>query len=247
MIDPEGIPLPLVEGGYPTAFISYSWDDETHKAWVKELATQLRADGIDVHLDHWHTVPAINCQNSWSAKSGETNMSSSCAHQYKAKSEGRMGGGMSAGIDYRVTNSLAVGLFGGYSHTWTDLRPGSIDVDTGRGGLYGTYFDSQGWWVNAGVWGGYNSYSTSRQALLGPANGSTNGYEVSTFGDAGYDIHCGNLTFGPIVAMQYTTVHIGSFSEHGSLVPLNVHSDSEDSFRTDAGRGPPTPGMRETL
>ena len=144
-------------------------------------------------------------------------------------------GGMSAGIDYRITDHLAVGLFGGYSHTWTDLKPGNVDVDTGRGGLYATYFDPQGWWVNAGIWGGYNSYSTSRQALLGPANGSTNGYEVSTFGDAGYDIHCGNLTFGPVVSMQYTTVHIDSFTEHGSLVPLNIHADSEDSLRTDAG------------
>jgi outer membrane autotransporter protein len=144
-------------------------------------------------------------------------------------------GGISAGIDYRITDHLAVGLFGGYSHTWTDLKPGNVDVDTGRGGLYATYFDPTGWWVNAGVWGGYNSYSTSRQAILGLANGSTNGYEVSTFGDAGYDIHCGNLTFGPVVSMQYTTVHIDSFSEHGSLVPLNVHSDSEDSLRTDAG------------
>jgi outer membrane autotransporter protein len=144
-------------------------------------------------------------------------------------------GGMSAGIDYRITNHLAVGLFGGYSHTWADLRPGNVDVDTGRGGLYATYFDPTGWWVNAGVWGGYNSYSTSRQALLGPANGSTDGYEFSTFGDAGYNIQCGDLSFGPVVGMQYTTAHIGGFTEHGSLVPLDVHSDSEDSLRTEAG------------
>jgi hypothetical protein len=59
-------------------------------------------------------------------------------------------GGMLAGVDYRLTDRIAVGLFGGYSHTWTDLRPGSIDMDTGRGGIYGTYFDPTGWWVNVG-------------------------------------------------------------------------------------------------
>jgi outer membrane lipase/esterase len=143
-------------------------------------------------------------------------------------------GDMSAGIDYRITDHLAVGLFGGYSHTWADLRPGSIDVDTGRGGLYGTYFN-RGLWLNAGVWGGYNSYSTSRQALLGLANGSADGYEVSTFGDAGYNIYCGNLSFGPIVSMQYTTAHVSGFTERGSLVPLDIHADSEDSLRTDVG------------
>ena len=142
-------------------------------------------------------------------------------------------GGMSAGIDYLITDQLAVGLFGGYSHTWVNFKPGSADVDTGRGGLYATYFNSTGWWVDAGVWGGYNSYSTSRRALLGPANGSTDGYEISTFGEAGYNFHCGDLTWGPLVAMQYTDVHVSGFSEHGSLVPLDIHSNSQDSLRTD--------------
>jgi SEFIR domain len=32
---------------HPTAFISYSWDDEAHKEWVRHLATQLRADGVE--------------------------------------------------------------------------------------------------------------------------------------------------------------------------------------------------------
>jgi hypothetical protein len=42
---------------HPTVFISYSWDDEAHKEWVRQLATQLRADGVDARLDHWHAVP----------------------------------------------------------------------------------------------------------------------------------------------------------------------------------------------
>jgi hypothetical protein len=41
----------------PKVFISYSWDNEAHKAWVKELATRLRADGADVTLDRWATAP----------------------------------------------------------------------------------------------------------------------------------------------------------------------------------------------
>jgi autotransporter-associated beta strand protein len=140
-------------------------------------------------------------------------------------------GGMSAGIDYLITDQLAVGLFGGYSHAWVNFkRSGSADVDTGRGRLYAT-----GWWVNAAVWGGYNSYSTSRQALLGLANGSTDGYEISTFCEAGYNFHCGNLVWGPLVAMQYTDAHVSGFSENGSLVPLDVHSNSQDSLRTDVG------------
>ena len=35
--------------------------------------------------------------------------------------------------------------------------------------------------------------------------------------------------------MQYTTAHISGFTEHGSLVPLDIHADSEDSLTTDLG------------
>ena len=41
----------------PTAFITYSWDDEDHKAWVKGLAERLRGDGVDVLLDIWEVAP----------------------------------------------------------------------------------------------------------------------------------------------------------------------------------------------
>src|ERR1019366_7293807 len=41
----------------PTAFISYSWDDDAHRDWVRKLAERLRADGVDVEIDQWSAVP----------------------------------------------------------------------------------------------------------------------------------------------------------------------------------------------
>jgi hypothetical protein len=41
----------------PTAFVSYSWDNDAHRAWVAGLAARLRQDGVDVTLDQWHAVP----------------------------------------------------------------------------------------------------------------------------------------------------------------------------------------------
>jgi outer membrane lipase/esterase len=145
-------------------------------------------------------------------------------------------GGVSVGIDYRITDCLAVGIFGTYAHTWTSLNPGDVDVDTGRGGAYATYWN-QGFYVDGGIWGGYNSYGTSRQTLLQGhfANGSTEGYEFSTFLDTGYDFHFGNLSIGPVFSAQYTNAHVDGFTEHGASLPLNVHSDSEESWRTDLG------------
>jgi outer membrane autotransporter protein len=143
-------------------------------------------------------------------------------------------GGVTVGIDYRIMDHLAIGVFGSYAHTWTDLNPGSVDVNTGRGGLYATYFN-HGFYVNAAAFGGYNSYDTSRAGLLGFASGNTDGGEFSTFVDAGYDLHLGNFTIGPIAALQYTYVSVSGFSETGSLIPLRIHSDSQDSLRTDLG------------
>jgi outer membrane autotransporter protein len=144
-------------------------------------------------------------------------------------------GGVNVGVDYRITDNLAIGLFGTYAHTWTSLNPGSIDANTGVGGLYVTYWN-QGFYINGAVFGGYNSYDTSRGELTNTeANGSTSGYEVSTFVDTGYDFHFGNLSFGPVFAAQYTNVHVDGFTEQGAFLPLNIHSDSEESWRTDLG------------
>jgi outer membrane autotransporter protein len=144
-------------------------------------------------------------------------------------------GGFIIGLDYRITDHFAVGLMGSYAHTSTSLQPsGDIDVNTGRGGLYATYFD-HGFYFNAAAYGGGNSYDTSRQGLLGMANGSTSSGEFSTWAEAGYDFHFGDFTVGPVGALQYTLVHTDGFDEQGSLLPLHIHSDQEASLRTDLG------------
>ena len=96
-------------------------------------------------------------------------------------------GGFIIGVDYRITDYFAIGLMGSYAYTRTNLQPsGDIDVNTGRGGLYFTYF-SHGFYINGAAYGGHNSYDTSRQGLLGAANGSTSGGEFSTWTEAEYE------------------------------------------------------------
>ena len=38
----------------PSIFVSYSHDSESHMAWVLQLATRLRANGVDILLDRWN-------------------------------------------------------------------------------------------------------------------------------------------------------------------------------------------------
>lgn len=40
----------------PQVFMSYSHDDEAHRAWVLQLSTRLRSNGVDVCLDRWNVT-----------------------------------------------------------------------------------------------------------------------------------------------------------------------------------------------
>jgi hypothetical protein len=76
----------------PKAFISYSWDDE-HKDWVKQLATRLRADGVDVTLDHWHSAPGDQIPAFMERAVRENDyVIVVCTPQFRVKSDGRGGG-----------------------------------------------------------------------------------------------------------------------------------------------------------
>ena len=144
-------------------------------------------------------------------------------------------GGVSLGIDFRLTDFLAIGAMGEYSHTWTSLDPsGHLDVDSGRGGIYATLFGN-GFYLNSGIYGGHNNYDSGRSSFLGMANGSTEGEEWSAFVSGGYDFHFGHLSAGPIASLQYTDVHIDGFNENGSTAPLAVHAGTEESLRSDIG------------
>ena len=144
-------------------------------------------------------------------------------------------GGFSLGVDYRITDQLAIGAFGEYAHTWTSLEPsGDIDVDSGRGGIYATWY-THGFYLDGAIWGGHNVYSSSRPTLGGSASGGPGGAEFSTFGIAGYDFHFGGLTVGPIASLQYTYVNINGFGEKGSLAALQYTAQNAGSLRTDFG------------
>lgn len=41
----------------PKIFISYSWESDEHKDWVRLLSERLTQNGVNVRLDQWHIVP----------------------------------------------------------------------------------------------------------------------------------------------------------------------------------------------
>ncbi len=77
----------------PTAFISYSWDSDAHKEWVKALAARLRGDGVDVTLDQWHLVPGDQMPAFMERSVRESDyVLIVCTPRYKDRSDNRTGG-----------------------------------------------------------------------------------------------------------------------------------------------------------
>jgi TIR domain len=77
----------------PKAFVSYSWDNPVHKKWVKELATRLRGDGVDVMLDQWEVVPGDQLPKFMeTAIRDNSYVLIICTPHYKKKSDERLGG-----------------------------------------------------------------------------------------------------------------------------------------------------------
>ena len=145
-------------------------------------------------------------------------------------------GGFTLGVDYKVTPNFAIGLSAGYAHTDSNMADGvgRIGVDGGKLGGYATYFTG-GFYIDTAVNGGYNSYTTKRLALGGDAFGDTDGGELNVLFGTGYTFHAGGLSFGPTGTFQYTYLGVNGFTENGSLAPLNMPGQSQDSVRTAFG------------
>ena len=77
----------------PKVFFSYSWDDDSHKKWVADLATVLRNDGIETILDQWHAVPGDQLPAFMEKEIRENDyVLVICTPNYRLKSDERQGG-----------------------------------------------------------------------------------------------------------------------------------------------------------
>jgi outer membrane autotransporter protein len=150
-------------------------------------------------------------------------------------------GGVTVGVDYRVCDHFAVGIDGSYNGSTADLVDrGRVEMDGGKAGAYATVFGykilGSTIHIDGAVSGGWNSYDTNRTGLEDlPVRGSTNGSELNAMLAYGGDWHFGCLLIGTWSTLQYTNVQIDSFTETGSLAPLQIQDQNEDSFRTSTG------------
>src|SRR6266545_1231981 len=68
-------------------------DDDAHKEWVRSLAERLRADGVDIKLDRWETVPGDQLPAFMERAIRENKfVIIICTPRYKNRSDARQGG-----------------------------------------------------------------------------------------------------------------------------------------------------------
>lgn len=150
-------------------------------------------------------------------------------------------GDFTVGADYRLCDHFAIGIDAGYSRSNADLvDDGRVEVDGGKIGAYATVFGKglfgSKFYVDGGVGGGLNSYDTRRTGLQDElVRGSTNGSELNAFIAYGSDWTFGCFNIGTWSTVQYTNVSIDQFTETGSLAPLEIQDQDENSFRATTG------------
>jgi hypothetical protein len=100
MVSPEPPPK------RPKSLVSYSWEDETHKDRVRKLATRLRADGVDVTLDRWHSEPGDQIPAFMERDVRENDyVIAICTPNFKERSDHRDGG---VGYEGDIMTAFAV-------------------------------------------------------------------------------------------------------------------------------------------
>jgi len=77
----------------PKVFISYSWDDEEHQGWVRELAEKLRKDGVDATIDQFDLQLGDRLPQYMETSIREADyVLVICTPMYREKANNRLGG-----------------------------------------------------------------------------------------------------------------------------------------------------------
>ena len=134
--------------------------------------------------------------------------------------------GLTAGVDYRFTDTFILGLALGYSQLETSLydEGGNIDSTGFNLSIYSTFYQPKEFYLDMLFSYGMNSYENSRNINYVLANTSVNQVANSSHdGDqlifsfsAGYHLHFGALTLTPTARVDHISANIDEFTENMS-------------------------------
>ncbi|MEQ9552387.1 MAG: autotransporter domain-containing protein [Coleofasciculus sp. G3-WIS-01] len=147
--------------------------------------------------------------------------------------------GITAGIDYRITGDLAMGVAVGHLSNDTELDDdlGEVEVDGYAVSIYGNYVRGN-FYTDAVVSYGWNDYEITRQIEFDNrrATADTEGNQLSVKVNGGYNTRLGNFSYGPTLGIGYDRVEIDDYTEEGALsLNMKVQDQQVESLVLSAG------------
>jgi uncharacterized protein with beta-barrel porin domain len=135
--------------------------------------------------------------------------------------------GITAGVDYRYSDSLIFGVTAGYAKYGSNLDSGGGNLDTTGWSLsaYSTLYRQNSWYVDGVFTFGHNSFDISRHIFYRittnagtttidqQAQSSSSGDSLAGAFTLGRDFQKGPLSFGPYLRGTYTRLSFGNANE----------------------------------
>lgn len=150
-------------------------------------------------------------------------------------------GGGTAGVDYRFTDDLILGVALSYTHSSADINFNFGETITDGFGLsfYGTYYVGN-FYLDGHAGFEWNEYQTERRILYTTvdrtARGKPSGQQYTANLGGGYDFRIGPATLTPYARGEYVHIDIDSFTETGAVgLNLFIERQDIDSFQTALG------------
>ncbi len=152
-------------------------------------------------------------------------------------------GGVTGGLDYRLTDNAIIGAAFNYANQTADLDKGillaggDVDADVFSGSIFGTYYVGDFYIDGIGTFAGVN-YTIKRQVNIPSSNPAAapvsttatgepgaNGYAFS-FG-SGYDGQYQKWSYSPFLRVDYRKLDVDGYTETGAG-GLNLKVDGQD-------------------
>lgn len=163
--------------------------------------------------------------------------------------------GLSAGVDYRMSDRLIVGAALGFTQQGTTLpgSDGSVDTTGWSASAYSTFYQQNNWYADAVLTYGQNRFDLQRHInytlpLFGGgfttvdqiANAKSDGSMLSAAFTFGRDFQKGGWAIGPYGRMMYTKLDFDAYDEvllsgSGSGLGLHIEDRSVTSLATIIG------------
>jgi outer membrane lipase/esterase len=130
------------------------------------------------------------------------------------------------GMDYRLNESLMIGMIAGFSEGESILAggAGSSSVESSAFTIYGSLNGENGH-IDASVGQSRESYAgltrNTGSRIFPTARADTEGLTVQASLSGGYDWHAGPVTWGPVAGLEYSHRQVEGYRETGAG-PLNL-------------------------